>query len=561
MKYHTWTLSLLTLALVHRVIGHKRKGQLEANVRFANVHIFLSTKRAEEDLARAERMFQNINIGLLAPTSQEYLQRLKKRSLREIKQTKNTLEELVEAFRGRHQNALHRRKRSPMLIAAGIAAVVVIVTLGLAAWNRVDVENLKTRVEEVETDFEALLTTIKDTTQATDNNFQEIEEAMDKMNQRLTEIEQKRIIRDAYHNVTELHRELRHYMFGISEAVYAAYNGHLHPMAANVSTLEASLNTVRTMASTKGYELVPFSNDLESLFTIPIAVVTNATGIHLFVPVPLRPQGGEIFDVLELDAPRVAVQGGYFVELDVGNGLVATAKLNEWTIDLNGKQLQNCKEFNAVRLCSQTEINKTPKSCKEAILRHDLGATTELCERTVTRTDVQFLQTGKNVTIVRPEAGGDFTLRCKASQQKFKMEEAQETVVLQPGCFVETDSTIFYPKAEALNVYENVSLLHIPTDLMLDGIDESDLHQTVVQMHTKMQLKRVKLDLRGIRAHARSRESFWWRIGHSSLSLALLLTLLIFFTILISRACVLRSRRLRTQPATDIEMQPRQNEA
>jgi len=273
-----------------------------------------------------------------------------------------------------------RREKRAAFAAAAIGGLLV-ATAGMTVWNRVDIEDIKDRLGNMESSFEGLEEDVANLIVATEARFQAIDETFRLVN----EILKTQGAYEAVRHLWMLNRlfmtETSHLVNSWEEAWYALLSGHLHPAFVNVSSINTGITAVSQRASQYGMKVVPMGRDAEAFFSMPITAISNGTGIHILIPIPLTPARAPVFDVLQVIKEPIHVKDDVYLSLGLNKEYLLMSRDKSLHTELTPVEFASCDSFKQFRFCDVTQFQRKANTCASALYYGDKDLAKRLCRR------------------------------------------------------------------------------------------------------------------------------------------------------------------------------------
>ena len=500
---------------------------------FGHIHVFLDTdqlllemENIREEMSRLKKilrengqtkLLKNIERAELART--EYLDEKLKNILMAVHPHS------LDDSRAKTRKATKSRsKRELILIAIGALAVISLIAFGLSVANRVELDNLKSVVEQQDEDMANIVTTLETSSAEVSKNFRLINETLRNIEHRF---EQERL----WDGLKMRYRDLDARLDSVTEGIFSAYKGQLHPSLVSWRDLEASMRRIESYANTQGLKTVKFDNYMEAIFSQPVSVMTNGSGLHLVVSVPLIPLSSDVMDLVVFTDSYVEHHGGMAIRVAMQDEVVLADKRRRFFRSVSSGTLNSCKSFKSLWLCKFQEFSTNPNSCGTAYLMQDRSKLREFCTTSMVKQKVYFEQV-PNGTFVRAQGEEIVHRECHdpALSRTYRVDR-EGLIEDKQGCYLETSSRVFYPSRPPLfsrDVYiassERLALSWHLEDLEED-VDLAELVQVGHELAELRNLTDVELSFDEVKRHLRERRRDlhqWMSWGLSGLGLVLI---------------------------------------
>ena len=435
---------LLLFVLVHWATCQVLKELVATPVVYGHIHLFLSTSKVLRELDLIEHEMKGLK-GLLRASGHA-------KFLKHVESAESIRKEVLEEKMRQILSSIHpssaetpsdkktikksRSKRELILIAIGVIALVGLLAFGLSIANRVELESLKTKVQEQDENMRALITTMTVESKEIAKNFQLINDTLVNFERRL---DHELVWSTLRHRYRVLDQKLDSYL----EGIYSAYKGQIHPSLVSWLDLEQALERLAGYAALQGLKPVRFDNYLEAVFSQPIRVMTNATGLHLVISVPLVPKTLDIMDLYFFNTHHVQFQQGMALEVDLADEVVLADKKRKFLRSMKASTLHSCKKYKSVWLCQVQDFTTRPHSCGTAYLLQDEAKMREFCRTRMVRRGV-FFEPVPNGTMVRTH--GELIVRreCGNPDQDRTYRVSEEGLIENlPGCQIEAGDYLY----------------------------------------------------------------------------------------------------------------------
>ena len=408
------TILLLPLAFTPTTCHH-HLGKVVTSVSYGHIHGFLSTEEIHGQLESLTTLYNDVEEALLTPNALKNLQKIKEKHDFALKKTVEAYDNMVNAFTPvTNVTDSSRQKRHPALIAVGAVVLtgMVAISFGLSIANRVELNNLVSVVEQQAEDIDRLLASIEDSNEKINENFEHIRHDIHQLASDIRALQDAVILNNLNQKVMLAHEAFQLHLADLTTAVYMAYAGQLHPALMPISKLKVAFDKISDMANSRGGLIVPTLQAQEVLFAMPVTIVTNTSGFHILVPIPIIPAGMEVLDLYSLTAPTLRIDNHTTVKLEVGNGLIATSALRDTHVLFDASDFERCKKFKDYYFCGNMIHHKVATTCKAAVLLHDQALMTRVCDKTIIHTPVQATQNDTTLTLTSNQIGMIVKQRC-----------------------------------------------------------------------------------------------------------------------------------------------------
>jgi len=349
---------------------------------------------------------------------------------------------------------LHRDKRmAPLGAAVGIGALVV-ATAGMTVWNRVDIDNIKDRLGHLESNLDKLEEDVANLIVATDARFNAVDETFRLVNETLATqgaYEARRHLLLVNHlALAELHTTVNAW----EEAWYALLNGHLHPAFVNVSSINTGISAVAQRASQYGMKVVPMGRSAEAFFAMPITAISNGTGIHILIPIPLTPARAPVFDVLQVIKEPIHVKDDVYLSLGLNKEYLLMSRDKSLHAELTPVKFASCDSFKQFRFCDVTQFQRKANTCASALYYGDKDLAKRLCKRHFSKQSLVVTPVVGSSSKVRVRASEAVSMmavcsndkdRAKANGPLQRVADNEEAIFdLRPGCFLQAEDKVVF---------------------------------------------------------------------------------------------------------------------
>jgi len=463
---------------------------LEMYERFGNTQIRAMARKTRQEAAREARVIRD-KVNLLTETM--HLQRPSGGTSTDME--------------------LHRdRRMAPLVVgaAAGIGALVV-ATAGMTVWNRVDIENLKERLGDLENNFDKLEEDVTNLIVATEARFNAVDDTFRRVNDTLATQGAYDAVRHLYtlHSVAmaEIHTTVSSW----EEAWYALLNGHLHPAFVNVSSINTGISAVTQPASQYGMKVVPMGRNAEAFFAMPITAISNGTGIHILIPIPLTPARAPVFDVLQVIKEPIHVQDDVYLSLGLNKEYLLMSHDKSLHAELTPVEFASCDSFKQFRFCDVTQFQRKATTCASSLYYGDKDLAKRLCRRHFSKQSLVVRPVVGSTSKVRVRASKAVSVmavcsndkdRAKANGPLQRVEDNEEAIFdLRPGCFLQADDKVVF----LTHSPNRVELAVVGDDWALEDVLEDFSPEEVVSYFKDDKLRQAKTSFQEFRANFQRR--------------------------------------------------------
>lgn len=503
-------------------------GKVFTPVRFGHIHVFISPSDFLPCFNDTAALLATLRSRPLSPQGRQELARMEHRDRQEIEKALQLHQQLLYATfpvptNGTAVQGPQRDKRSAILIAAGVAAIVggTIAALGLGTANRVELDKLTDVVEKIDDDFISLITTLEGNSVDVSDNFKSLNTSIHQLAVELERTEERLLFAQAWNELMLFHTQLQRRLNDWLSAVYAAYSGQLHPALVPVPRLTAGLAKLEAFAGAQGFRLAPLENLFQSFFTANVAMKTNSSGMHLFVPIPLIPQGMDELVLLQPAHHPVRISDTLELNFDMEEKLLITDPLHTFHREITQAQLSGCRRWEDTYFCTFRQFFKRPATCLGSVLLRDATGIASLCQKFITKAGTTpSLREEGHVTILWSREETVVRKECPAhpEDQSVWRVEGSLTVNTTAGCSLSTEEWIFFPAHEANLTVGVHQPLEYDLGLLLEGLTIEQVQDAVHHLHQDQPLREVRLDLSRIRAHQEGVRSQLHRDSHLTLT-------------------------------------------
>lgn len=536
---------LAILTLVTITDTHQYVGKVITSVSYGHIHAFLSTTNVYHQMSTLQTMYDSAGNAVLTPKARDNLDKLIKKHDFNLKKTIKQYDNLVTAFSPvANHTEMARIKRHPVVIAGAVVAVAAIaVALGLSIANRVELENLVDVVEQQAEDMEFIVASIESNDQKINDNFRMLKNDIQKLGNDMTSLHDSLLLSELNNKVLLAHEAFQLYLADLTAAVYMAYSGQLHPTLMPVDELTAAFQRIDNMAKRRGGKVVPTLQAQEVLFAMPVTIVTNKTGFHLLVPVPVMPAGMDVLDLYSLHEPTARVDDHTMASLDVGNGLIASSPLRDTHVELSEADFNRCRRFKDYFFCGNLIHQKIAKTCKAAVLLHDTNLMTKVCRKKILHQDPILSQNKTTMTFTTTQTGLLVKQRCPLSpdhERVFKTTSYTSHFSKVQGCYLDTTFADYFPDGPDLGELYMPNTTAFDLELILGEIKREEVTKTIQTLKNSKKLNVIDTDFDEIRQHIFAARARLHGYGHWSLSSVALLLVVSLGVFILGRYFYLR---------------------
>jgi len=327
------------LEIEQRLRDHLREldGNLEMYERFGNAKIRSMAKKMRTQATQEARMLQD-KVDLLTETM--HLQGVSRGTATDME--------------------LHRDKRFAPLVAGAAVGIgtLLVSTAGMTIWNRVDIDNMKDRLDNLESNLDELEEDVANLIVATDARFNAVDDAFRRVNETLATQGAYEAVRHLYVVNQLAMTEFNAVIKAWEEAWYALLSGHLHPAFINISSIRTGIDAVSQRAGQYGMKVVPMGRSAEAFFSMPITAVSNGTGIHILIPIPLTPVRAPVFDVLQVIKEPIHVQDDVYLNMGLNKEYLLMSQDKSLHAELTPVEYASYDSFKHFRFCDVTQFQR-----------------------------------------------------------------------------------------------------------------------------------------------------------------------------------------------------------
>ena len=357
-----------------------------------------------------------------------------------------------------------------MAIGAGIGIGIGLAAIGFATANRVAIANLEQKMAAQDERIDDLITTVKARNIMIDNDIKALNQTMGALAEAMDEREGIRLLDEMRTRMRLMVHRGQQRQKDFERAIYTAFHGGLDPALVPLADLSRGLDNVKAYGQLQGLKPVDMAV-LETAFSMPLTVSTNATGLSLVIEVPMIPQDLEPLDLLEAKHAPQHLDNLTSVDLDLSDGLILTDPQRRYHREVTAADLSLCPQFKDFRFCQFTLLQKEPTSCLAAYVLHDIPKVKALCKRTFSRKTFHIDDNGDYLDI---SSHSDTILRKEcphnASQQAvYRTGGERQRISLETGCYLDSPEAALFTVGREIETEESVAPALDLEDL-LDGI-------------------------------------------------------------------------------------------
>ena len=515
---------LLVAVAISQTTCHHHLGKVVTSVSYGHIHGFLSIEQIQTQLHDLTTLYQDVEDALLTPAASRNFQKLREKHEFSLKKTMEAYDHLIDAFSPvTNVTDSSRHKRNPAVIAIGAVVLtgMVAISFGLSIANRVELNELVAIVEQQNEDIDKLLASIENNNALINENFEHIRHDIHKLAGDLTALQDSVILTNLNQKVLLAHEAFQLHISDLTTAVYMAYSGQLHPALMPISKLTAAFDKIRNMAISRGGYIVPTLQAQEVLFAMPVTIVTNTTGFHLLVPIPIIPAGMEVLDLYSLTAPTLQVDNHTTVRLEVGNGLIAASALRDTHVLFDASDFERCKKFKDYYFCGNLIHHKEPRSCKAAVLLHDQALMNKACDKTVLHSPIQVFQNETTLTLTSDQGNLLVKQRCPfdPTQEKvYKTTSHVTYLTIQRGCYFDTTEASYFPNGPTEIDVQTTDIISLDFSTLMGEIKREQIQSAIKTILSETKMTTLQTDFSVIKSHIDKNRAELISVGHWSLS-------------------------------------------
>lgn len=496
------------LVMIHlaSALVNIEQGKVITPVTFGHIHIFLDPEDFKPSFVESGNMLEEVRKTNLTRLGHSELDKMLRFDRREVSRAERLHADLLAVFSLKDKEMVSnhtRHTRAAALIAAAVAmGATIVTTLGLAVANRVELEELTDTVEVMNDDMTKIITTLETNSVEVQYDVAALNRSMYSLSQGQQQTTEKMLLMDAWTKLKLYHDRVQRRLEIWLRAIYSAFQGHLDPALVSVDQLQEGMARVESYARGQGLHAAEFDSALEVLFTMPISIRSNSSGLHLFVHVPLLPVGMNTMILLKLEPTPLQLRPNLYLNLDVTGGLLLTDRLHKMHLEVSQAELSGCKSFRDHYFCQFDTFRRSPNTCLAAAMLRDKALVTALCRKTVSRRETHFVTLGERVlirstedTLVRKECP------TRPEAQAVYRFEGELNVTDLRGCTVLTDEYVHFARRRANST---VTLQATPTFAatdLLEGLSVEEVATTVDHVAGLRDLREVTLDFSEVLAH------------------------------------------------------------
>ena len=518
---------LLLWLCIERTGSEVRKALVATPVTYGHIHLFLNTEELWEDFQVIEKNLEKMRHRLeISGGHDRFLKQVERAHEVKIKVLEKKMKSIMRVTHPHGEpdskNTIKRSKRELVLIAIGVVAVIGLIAFGLSVANRVELEKLQRTVEAQDEDLRSVITTLEAQSTKVEDNFKVINATLQNFERRFDHVLTWSLMRENY-------RDLNEKMDSWLEGIFEAYKGNLHPALVSWPDLEKALHRIEIYAKTQGFKVVPFDNYMEAIFSQPLSVVANKTGLHVIVSVPLIPEGTDIMDLYFFGQEHVEFRKGMKLVVDLHDEIVIAERGLRFTKSVSASALHSCRQFKGLWLCQEKDFVTKPHSCGSAYLFQDAKKMRHFCQTSMVRQKVHF-QAVENGTLVRTLGETVVRRECPGSEQDRTYRVVGEGLVeYERGCHLEADDYLYFDNKLG-PLEQEVSEVDLSWHLEdLDGDYELDeLIEAGHGLAALNNLSSVRLSFEEVRGHLEDRRrslhrGVTWGLSSGGIGIGLLI--------------------------------------
>ena len=405
-----------------------------------------------------------------------------------------------------------REKRAAVVVAAVALVSGVLIAMGLGVVNAAQVNDLQTRAEKMKSNADELLVSVKMTEIQVKESFAEMNQSLGRLGWERFLSEEAARMRD---EVEEIQDRLDAWIAGYFHLI----RGQLDPTFVSMEDLMRGLDLMTSQADTYGMIVAPFEGTVEAFFTMPISVVLNGTGIHMFVSVPMIPAKAPVFDLIRITHHPIHLKDDHFLEIMTGEIYLAVDQDRSLHREMTTVDLMTCDRFKDTFLCRMTTFSRKPDSCASGLMFGDKAVIKEHCLQKVSRKEIVVVPTESHDVVVWSQHRQTIVKRCPGLRDApLERFQGSKRIGLEKGCHLRTAQTATFlthrvPQQEVSCVVTNFTIGDFwdrPQDLS-------------IQIEHLKSLKLREIDLRELQRLVSSKPL----ISHDHLTFATGLTLAI----------------------------------
>jgi len=408
---------------------------------------------------------------------------------------------------------LHRNKRmAPLVVgaAAGVGALIV-ATAGMTVWNRVDIDDIKDRLEHLEGNLDDLEEDVANLIVATDARFDAVDDTFRLVNETLATHGAYEAVKHLYLINRVAMAEIRSAIESWEEAWYALLSGHLHPAFVNVSSINSGISAVAQRASQYGMKVVPMGRDAEAFFAMPITAISNGTGIHILIPIPLTPVRAPVFDVLQVIKEPIHVKDDVYLNLGLNKEYLLMSRDKSLHAELTPVEFASCDSFKQFRFCDVTQFQRKANTCASALYYGDKDLAKQLCRRHLSKQSLVVTPVVGSLSKVRVRASEAVSVmavcsndkdRAKANGPLQRVADNEEAIFdLRPGCFLQAEDKVVF----LTHSPNRVELAVVGDNWALEDVLENFSPEEVASYFEDNKLRKAKASFQEFRASFQKR--------------------------------------------------------
>lgn len=511
---------LMTAALLAAVQGRvTNRGQVATPTTFGKIHVFLPVAHFKancDDLEGLADRVQEVTASSTSETIRREGQRLSNQSrgaARSLRKESRRLSDIL--FRNDTDTAAVasvREKRAAALalsVVGGVSLGVGLAALSFAAANRADLEHLEAELAKSNERVDALISTVEANNDKMNDDLKTINATILDLARALDEQESSAFLETCRTRLRTYTILARRKQADYERALYSAFAGHLDPALVPLPKLQSGLASVERYGAAKGLKIVESMAVLETAFSMPLTVITNATGLSLIIEVPMIPMALEPLDLLEASHTPMILDPRAEVNLDFGTGMVIADPQRRFHREVSAAEISLCPKFKNWHFCGFRQLQKKPTTCLAAYILHDRPVVTALCQKTIKRSTFAVSDSADGGMQVSSQGDVVFRQECPHNatlQSVYRTGGEKVSVDLAPGCYLDTPELAFFGSGQAVDAVEVVEP-EIDVEDLLEGISKEQAAAAVHAIAKLKNLETLELPLDAVVAHVRGEGS------------------------------------------------------
>ena len=415
-------------------------GEMFAPASYGHIHFFKKLDLQDDIRKKINRDLTMANASLWAQEAPPDIRQKFEKMVRAVDGKLDRLE--VKAQRVKALTKIEynmRKKRAVVALAAAAVVAGIIISIGLGVVNTDQINDLTRRVERMETDAEELLVSVKAIEAQVNNGLEEANRSIVWSEwDRFLEREARRIRME----IAEVEERTDEYERGF----FHAMQGTLDPAFVSLPDLNRGLAKMKAQARRYGMAVAPFETPIEVFFTMPVSVVLNGSGVHLFLSVPMVPVKVPVFELVRISHPPIHLAQDRFLELSTDDIYLAIDHEKKMHAEVSPAMLATCDRHKTTWMCTRLNtFSTTPDTCAAGLMFGDKELVKRLCHQVVRRRQL----------VVMPADGFDVEVWSMSQQTVVKVcpnvkdtplqrFQGRRHVSMAAGCYLRTQASATY---------------------------------------------------------------------------------------------------------------------